>query len=107
MVSVGGPAVVSDANGADGRYWVLVELDSIPASFQAEGPVPLCNDGSAGDVEIVGDHQAIRLTCPDGLHASWFGDGLPIDGNPPGYEDRLGTVPLVAASDGTLLKATP
>jgi hypothetical protein len=103
MVSVGNPAVVSDASG---RTWVLVELDSADDRFQAEGPV-LCNGGSAGDVEIVGDHQGIQLTCPDGLRASWFGDGLPWDGNPPGYEGRLGTMPLVAASDGTLFKTAP
>lgn len=104
MVSVGDPAVVSDA---DGRSWVLVELDSVDDRFQAEGPVPLCPGGSTGDVEIIGDHQGIQLTCPDGLQASWFGDGLTQDGNPPGYEGRLGTMPLVAGSDGTLLKAAP
>jgi hypothetical protein len=104
MVSVGSPVVVSDANG---RRWVLVEVDSVPAGFQAEGPVPLCDDGSAGDVEIVGDHQTIQLTCPDGLRASWFGEGSPWDGNPPGYREELGTMPLGAAADGTLLKATP
>ena len=105
MVSIGEPAVVRDG---EGRTWILVEMDDSPSgSFQAEGPVPACDDGSAGQVEIVGDHQGIQLTCKDGDDAGWFGEGRALDSNPSGYGGSLGVMPLVARGDGTLTRVEP